>query len=105
VRDLARTRAAQWRVRQDVKALFRDFISAPRTNAVDTALQPRERSIDRLYLSIASVSQTLEQLIHLGFDRIIFPIGIRWLFEMILDAMKPTFQLGKPLSKLFFTSL
>ena len=77
-----------------------DVISAPSANAVDAALQSSQRGIDRLYLSITRMSQSLKDLIHFGFNRVVLPALVGQLFQMILDPVKPTFQLSKPPPKL-----
>lgn len=60
-------------MRHDIKALLGYINSTARANAVGSALNTRERRIDRLYLRIARMSETLEDFIHLRFDRIVPP--------------------------------
>ena len=90
-------------MRHDIKALLGYINSTARANAVGSALNTRERRIDRLYLRIARMSETLEDFIHLRFDRIVLPVRIRRLSQVVVDAMKPSAQFGKAFSELFLS--
>lgn len=51
--------------------------------------------MDEVDFSRSRLSKSFQNLVHLGFNRVVFPVGIGRLLQMVLDPMQATVQLGQ----------
>lgn len=96
---LCRTDATERRVRDGIQSFFRDITAAAHADPVAATFNAGKGSMDCFHFRQAGLAKAFEDLIHLGFGCIIFPVRVRLLLKMSFNAMQASVEFCQPFAQ------